>query len=356
MNEDSNKDKLMKLLAVVGFIVALVLALWLAVKIIGLLPGAFSSLASIVDGLYNDRDETTLTVATNQSVVNNSNSIIVSWTEIDEDGTYNFEYDCAEGVAIEIRDDDDRIALDCDTPLNLGNDIDSIELIVSSERRRFTDVNYTVTFVPETGEPIETTNVFTAVNSSIPANSDAEVVDLDDDPVVTDDDDKVVDSDSGQTTTTPAPQPKVIKKSILVMPVSDPRGYVDLQVTFLGVGEMTDDKHFIRRTTIDEDDRGAVQFVVKNIGTKTSDEWKFTAELTSGNDYRSKSQAPLRPNEQAVITIGFDAVGEEGIHYLSVEIDTDEDKNHRNDSFRRTVEVTDGDSRYRSYDDDAVVL
>jgi subtilase family serine protease len=120
------------------------------------------------------------------------------------------------------------------------------------------------------------------------------------------------------------------------IPVSNPRGFTDLQTAFLNVGEIRNNTFTV--TSLREERDGAFQFSVKNIGTKTSERWTYTVELPDGDSYTSSSQAPLKPNERAVITIGF-AVPGISVHTFEVDVDVDDDRNRNNNSFERRVSV-----------------
>lgn len=346
MNQVSpeKKDSIMKTLAVVGFVGVIILGVWLAVQVVQLIPGAFSSLASLADSLYNNQTETTFTVVNSENILNNNEAFTVTWTEVEREGVYSFMYACTEGVAVDVRDQaGDVIAVACDTPLQLGSTVTSLEVIATSERRRFADVDYTITFSESAGAEALyiADSAFTVINPSIPQSVD---IALEDEEEEIDVDVEVdAEEEASKPATTPAePKPTTIKTPIYALPVSDPRGFVDLAVQFSGVGVMDKDDNFIRTATIDEDTRGAFQFTVINLGTKTSDEWEFEATLTSGQEFESAEQPPLRPNERAVITLGFDAVGESGFQDFGAEVSAEDDVNPRNNQFTWAVRVTNG--------------
>ena len=338
-----SKDSVMKTMAVIGFIAVIIFAVWLAVQIVQLIPGAFSSLASIADGVYNTNGQVEeFTVASNESVVNTGEDFTLSWTNVDQNGTYTFEYACTDGVSIDIRNNAGEIvSIACDTPLGLGNNVTSLAIAAASEKKRFTDVSYSVSFRPA-GENDATASQggkFTVVNPSIPQSlATAE------EPT-----EETTGEVAGETTsteteeTTPVvatPAPTVIETPIIAIPTSDPNGFVDLEVRFLGVGTMDSRNNFTRTASIDNDTRGAYQFEVRNTGTRTSTDWEYVATLTSGTEYESGRQDPLRPNERSVITLGFDAVGETGVQFFGATVSGGSDRNRNNNSFTWAVEVT----------------
>ena len=336
------KDSVTKTFAVVGFIVAILFAVWLAVQIVSVIPSAFSSLASIADGVYNYNETQTLTVATQNSVVNTGEAFTLSWTEVTIPGAYTFSYKCAEGASASIRDTKGEIiSLDCGTTLNLGEKT-TLDVIVNSEKQRFTDVTYTVTFKPENGvhESITTNAQITIVNVSIPTNVIVEDEVEEETPVTTGTvaGESTTNTPTTGTTGLTAGTPTTIEEIIYAIPVSDPNGKIDLKVTYLGVGTLKG-KTFSRESTIDVDEQGAFQFAVQNIGTKTSGSWSFQAQLPAGIEYDSTSQVALKPNEKAIITIGFEGLTRVGTERFGAEVSTKNDVNTSNNDFTWAVNV-----------------
>ena len=349
MNEATNNSAqggVMKVMAVIGFIAVIIFAVWLAVQIVKVIPGAFSSLASIADGVYNNQPETTLAVAASENILNTGESFTLSWTDMTVAGNYTFMYQCAEGVAVDVRDTAGNIiAVACDTPLNLGGDIASLSVAPTSEKRRFTDVRYTVTFTPEndTSNTMEKSGKFTVVNPSIPQSiavrDEIEVAA----PEVEPENGAVAgESTSEEVPSTPAvstPTPTITETPIMAIPVSDPAGFADLEVRYIGVGTLSNNNQFNQMSQIDNDTRGSFRFEVRNVGTKTSSNWKFEATLTSGTVFESETQTALRPNERSIITLGFDAVGETGFQTFGAAVSGGGDTNPNNNQFTWAVEV-----------------
>ncbi len=343
MNQVSEEKKttLTKVLAILGFLAIIVLAVWLAVKIVSVIPSAFSSLASLADSVYNYDREMKLEVATENSVVNAGEAFTISWTNMRKNGTYTFSYSCIDGVSVDIRDKEGNIeALSCDTPLDLKN-ATSLEIRVSSEKSRFVDVPYSVTFTENGNEEAVSTgnSTVTIVNATIPTSGIVQEED-------SETEEETAAPEPSKTVTTPSTPrytpgtPIVTKKTIYTMPVSDPNGKIDLQVTFLGVGTISGST-FIKKNSIDIDDQGALQFEVKNIGTKTAEDWDYTAKLPGDITYTSDDQKALKPNERAVITLGFEGLSDDGSEKVSVEVTAKNDVKKSNNEFTQTVKITD---------------
>ena len=82
------------------------------------------------------------------------------------------------------------------------------------------------------------------------------------------------------------------------IPTSNPNGIVDLETSYVGVGDssgLTD--------SLEKNDSGVLFFEVKNIGTKTSDDWRFTVSLPDNQTYTSERQLALKPNERATLAL-----------------------------------------------------
>jgi len=334
---EEKKEALTKSLAIAGFIAVVVFIVWLAVQIVSVLPSAFSSLASIADVVYNYNNKQELEVTTPNSVINAGESFTISWTDMRKNGSYAFTYKCADGVALEIRKDGAITTAACDTSIELG-DVNSLEMRITSEKARFADVSYTITFTEEgkADDAIAKDGVVTIVNASIPTTGIAE-------------EEPKEEASAANTATSPKPattpaytagKPVTVTKYVYVTPVSDPKGKIDLQVTFLGFGTL-ESGVFKAKSSIDIDDQGALQFEVKNIGTKTAEDWEYEAHLPSDITYKSPDQKALKPNERSVITLGFSGINNTGTEKVSVEVTAKNDIKNSNNEFTKSVKIVD---------------
>lgn len=343
-NHEAQKSTIMKLLATLGFIAVIIIIAWLAVQIVQYMPKAFSSLASLADSVYNNEQRAqNFETSPSDRVVNSGESFTLTWNDMGADAGYAFRYACAEGIAISVRNSSgDIINVSCDTSLSLGSRT-NLEAVIASERSRFADIQYTVSvFDTSSGDNLaEAMNKVTVVNASIPQSSqlaeeeseeevEEEVVDETPEEVAT----------PTPTPTTPPP-PQFIEEEIFAIPVSDPNGFTDLAVRYIGVGVLGNNNIFVPQTIIDNDVRGAFQFEVKNVGTKTSESWQYTATLPSGASYESNNQVVLRPNERAIITLGFNLQGQTGVRGFGATVSGGADINTQNNAFAWSVNVVD---------------
>ena len=342
---EEKKDSVTKTLAILGFVAIIILIVWLAVKIVAVIPGAFSSLASIADSIYNNNDNKELTVNTKNSVVNAGESFNVSWSKMRGDGTYGFQYKCTEGVSLDIRTGEASMkTVDCGTYVDLEDTTD-IDLIINAEKQRFTDVEYGITYNREGAENIVSEEIITIINTTIPTGivlgdeSDPEEAVEETEPTTTVTPVTTTPTPTVTTPTLTAGEPTVITKYIYKVPVSDPNGYVDLQVTHVGVGTVNNNGVFTPLTKLDKDKKGAIRFEIKNIGTKTTDGWSYEAELPSDISFDSNSQKDLKPNERVVITLGFDGITRTGIETFGAEVTAKGDINKANNDYTWKVAV-----------------
>jgi len=348
MTNNTNQSPLVRTLAIAGFVLIIILLVWVAVRLVAVLPTAFSSLASIASSVYNERPQSEIVVANANSIINNGESFVLKWTNLNRAGVYTFGYECTDGVVLDMRFPANQVtAIPCDETIKLGTDVTQLEIMARSEMRRFVDIPYTIGFMENDSTELSyaTPSTFTIVNVLIPQSQSitnevtpptGEVAG----ETVTEPEMEIVETPPAPPVA-PAPvAPQIIATEIFELPSSNPAGFVDLAVTYLGVGRLTENNQFISGGTIDNDTRGAFQFEVRNLGTKTSDDWTFDATLTSGTVYESNEQDGLLPNERSIVTIGFDTVGDLGAQRFGAEIDVDNDNNSRNDSFSWAVNVT----------------
>ena len=126
-------------------------------------------------------------------------------------------------------------------------------------------------------------------------------------------------------------------------PTSHPNGFVDLKITYLGIGTF-ENETFVQSGTFNSTLKGAFKFEVRNIGTKTSDDWTLEAVLPSGFTYVSDSQAQLRPNETATLTLGFTPEADSSTATISSTVIEENDTKEGNNSFTWSVKITDAET------------
>lgn len=361
MNENNNpsaKTALIKTFAIVGFLALIALIIWLIVQGIRVFPGAFSSLASIAETVENYRGGKTedFTVTSKKSIVNSDEQFEVSWTDLKTDGTYEFEYNCIQGIALKVRGADGNfVSIPCTETLSLTKEAHGLFLSINSKRNQYVEVPYTVTFIDADSSkaPQKAEGSITVVNADIMNTEDENSTDSPKTEENTTSSSTATGTDSKSevsatstppnTPVQPAVKPTQAKPTqvpVTYYPQSNPNGYTDLQVRFIGIGTLTDAGIFTPKANYAADVRNALRFEVKNIGTKTSAPWSFSTELPGGETYRSDTQIELRPNERAEFTMGFgiDAQSNRTVK-VTTTVNERTDINNSNNSFTWAVGV-----------------
>ena len=240
MNDTSNNERneqMVKIMAVIGFVVLVCLLAWLAVQVVRFIPTAFSSLANIFEANQREYAENT----------DDENEVIVVVNEEAEEEPEEEE--------------------------------DSEEETVATSTT-----------------PVATSTVATRPTSK------------------------------------PKPAPVQYRTvTTYKYPVSDPNGQIDLAATFVGVGTLNSSGKFVVGE-LSDNGQGAMQFVVKNIGTKTSGTWSFEATMPNGSKTSSKTQQPLRPAESSTLTLVF-GMNDENPHDVSAIVTASGDVNTKNNAF-----------------------
>jgi uncharacterized cupredoxin-like copper-binding protein len=341
----SSKTKRAKAFIIIAFFAIIALIAWLSVQIVAYTPNAFSSLASLAQGISQYKEAVinseSLPITSGLSSVESGKSATVTWKKDSRPGTYTFSYNCNEGVTVEIVSPEGMRAVSCDMRYSLG-DTDSVTLAVNTNKSEPINLSYAISFMRDSDiGPIrigeQTLAVTPAAALAEGEKKDGEVLgenDKKDDEFVKD---EIVTPETPKPT---KPTPVVVTRPeptlVYEIPVSNPNGFTDLATRFIGTGSIVNNK-FVAGT-IEREDVGAIQFEVKNIGTKTSESWTYSVTLPDGDTYTSPKQAALKPNERATITIGF-ATPDKASHTFSVVVKVD-DKTSANNSFKKTVTLS----------------
>lgn len=339
MNEtkQTNKDSILKSLAIFGFIGIIVVIAWLSIQLINAAPGSFSSLASLASSIdsykqtvvqdHSEIELANIAVTSNNTIINTGEATELAWDTVKVPGSYIFSYECSEGLSVNITSIAGLSNIDCETNYNIG-DVDSIAIIVDSEKERYSDLSYSISFLGtnDTSPRAGGNASLTIVNSDIQNI----VLDIPTEPEVVN---EVIEESVTETATKPEPAPYQ-QEFVYTIPVSNPAGRTDLSTRFIGTGNIVGKTFFTGQ--LKQNETGAIQFEVKNYGTKTSGDWSYTVSLPNGGVYESDDLSPLKPNERAVLTVGFPTT-DDSTHTFEVKIDELSDSNTRNDKFTQTV-------------------
>jgi hypothetical protein len=351
MNKETSekKESVLKILAITGFIGIIILIAWASIQLVSVVPSAFSSLASLAESVNDPSDENgerpvdTLTVTSNTMLADAGESVEINWNTARANGSYVFSYECADGVAVDLLSTTGMQSIQCGSNYNIGN-VDSTTIVIDSEKNRYADITYSVSFLGtnDTRPRAAGSGTLTVFNSNVSSDVALEDTDTDEeiDETETESDVETPVTETPTTPTTPTtpPEPEYTQEYVYAIPTSDPNGKTNLAARYLFVGEIKNNA-FVPGA-LEEGKDGAIQFEVKNIGTKTSKTWSFTVSLPGGGEYKSESQTALKPNERAVLTIGFTGADVRS-HTFDVEVDVASDSNTANNDFSHKVTFVD---------------
>jgi hypothetical protein len=330
------KRKVLNILAILGFLAMIILVAWFAILAVRVLPSAFSSLANLAETINGRGSDRTIDVNISKSDVVSGDEITLSWGTSTLPGTYTFSYECIEGVAIEIRRDDTTRVVRCDTVYSLG-ETDEVRLFITSEKLDEVSIPYTITFL-RTND----TTARASVDGTIAVAREGEVSTPEIVPEVPDQ--EVVVTPEVSTPSTPAPTTPVVPRPTnrteyySYIPTSDPKGTTDLRVTFIEMGVVDGDR-LLGRSTFTGTTENFFRFEVRNVGTKTSGEWSYTATMPGDADFDRDDQKALKPNERAIITVRFPIEKRSGSEQVKIAIKTDDDRVSSNNTLSWSANI-----------------
>ena len=136
------------------------------------------------------------------------------------------------------------------------------------------------------------------------------------------------------TTTTSSPKPAATAAgvktngtySIGTVPATvTPYGLSDLAITISAVGYLTtaSTDSFVTSSTVPDNERPAIKFTIKNIGTNWSGTWRFDASVPTRTSYvfKSEPQQSLAPGDSIDYTLGFDRAKTGSDQPISITVD-----------------------------------
>lgn len=287
-----------RILAIFAFVVVIALGVFGSLALASAIPNVFSGMASAIGSVFTpdgDDNGTTptvdevITISAPQVTVNEGTPFIISWNHEGKttEGVYTVRYDCVDDIAFTSPTRSrSEVEVSCNTPFNVGSTNSTSFTPTSDQGEGETEVRFYVEYTPnnETVSTVADDETVTIARVDTTPSGDAGGT-----------------TGGGTTITTP-----------ITGPVSDPNGFVDLSVSLVAVGVVnTSTNQFFTvavpsRSAINQ--RIAVQFEVKNLGTKTSPTWRFTANLPTGQSYvyNSPTQSALQPGQSIIYTLAFD--------------------------------------------------
>lgn len=284
MRNNTFKDNVLRVVAVLGLIVVLLLGAWGIIQLAFWLPSLFSDISGNIGGIFKrEPAQETLTISLPTSVVAGT-PFTLSWTHKNGEGERNFglAYQCREGVTFETTQHNGGETITCDTPYALPSASSSIQLVARlASSAKATPVGVSVAATTVDGTIMATSTGGTVVN-----------------PAAT------------STTTTPKPATTKPATSYSAKPAT----------TYYASGRTsnlygTPDLSVAINAAYTSGGRAVAQFTVSNIGTNVSPaNWFFTAALpiNGGYTYQSPAQQALYPGDRIVYTMGYDSVGNYG--------------------------------------------
>ena len=346
-NEQESKERTARWLAILGFLAVIAALAWIVILVVGTFVPNLASILSI--NFNQTQNEPTITLTSR--AINHNEDFTLNWDNVARGTTVQFSYDCEDGVSFETNTGDRGIqSIQCSIPYNFDSGTNEITLTARSTQARFSDVPVSVSFIPgnDSNDTVIRSTVVSITNSRISLTDTDTVTDSDntipEDEITTTPDEQTVSTPPTTEQTTPQPptasptpsQPQY--QYVYTIPQSDPNGFTDLGVRYLGVGKI-ESGNFTPLTKFDQGENGAIRFAIKNNGTRTSETWTYRAVLPNGQVYQSPNQSPLRPNEEATIALGFKAPEEVGTNVFKVTISTTRDTNNSNNLIRWTVQT-----------------
>jgi hypothetical protein len=317
-------SKALKIGVLVILIVLLIIGIILPIKLV---PDAFSSISTTISSWFGS---TKTTLSTNPSMIQSGSPFTLSWTGDHKDtGSYSISYSCAEGVSLEMSFGGSPVTIPCGSAYYFSSTANSISLTPVSSIERYTDITLTLGYLeaasssPETlgtllisienqnasgtsaiasttqtttgTTPVQTATTTTTVTVPPPTTVPP--------PVTT----------TTTTTKTPPPVKTTAPAPVSVTRahrVSNPYGTTDLSVKIVATGYMTDGAAFVPASSISSSMRAAFEFVVTNVGDKSSGPWSFTATLPTvyHPTYSAYNLPNLGPGDSIEYFLAFDSI------------------------------------------------
>lgn len=305
------KDLTIKVLSVIGGVAIIAGVVWVGARGLVLFPNVGNALATAVasvQSLFIPAERIIVSTVDNQIVVRKPFTLTWEHRSKKADGSYTLSYECVEGIHLARRATGTDTTLFCNTLTPLTDGENSVTLVPVGTVDGVATISVSIRFTENDGAGVpregtlsllvqeeyldtatSTTTTTTTATTSSPTQS------------------------STPTASTPVGQ--TVSVPVTIPPFSDPNGKPDLAPRVIAFGLV--DTKTGKFTEVDEipyklpsGKRGAIQFEIRNDGTKESGKWKFEIALPTSPSYTytSTNQQSLFPGDRIEYVIGFDSV------------------------------------------------
>ena len=312
------KGTAVKILAVLGLVVILFVALYGALSAIRSIPNvwqsmgsAFTSITSVFDG------ETNLNIVANPQTAVSGQPVTLSWNNFDDkNGSYLFSYECADGVNFEILfpTGGAKSFAFCDNQTNILVNNNSVNVVATLNNQDFLVVPVAVSFTKNGSDKISALGTYNLAVLKPTDNTTGK---------------DTTDKDKPKTGTTNTNTNNTNATTKVVTTTSNRQnlyGLPDLSVRILETGIINRYTGLFGASSyISSSDRVGIKFEVSNIGTNVANSWRFNASLPTNpyQLYPGGVQNPLYPGDKIQFTIGFDNIQQRSGNQVTINIDPD---------------------------------
>jgi len=306
-----NKTMPANIIAVIGFAILFIVAIWSGIQIVKFAPHAFSGF-SFFKSL---KGAPSITLKSEKLTVAPDEEVSLSWDLSGnvEGGTVSFMYKCAQNAVLDVYDDMSKEykTLPCNTPYNMPLSIKSIKIKPHYTNTTVIDVPIAIVYTDQAGKKYKDIQKLTIKDSSATEESNPTATSTDEADYASDN--KYVGStnydsnyNSGKEGVVSTPSKHDIASTHVTTThrkkrpnrcVSKVYGTPDLSIHHIRTGVITRNGYFVQKNSFNKNDVVVIKFTVSNNGTKTSPAWKFQALLPKTDNplYTSAYQPAIPP-------------------------------------------------------------
>ncbi len=305
----------LKILVLIGLIILLIVGILLPIKLV---PNAVTGVKSFFSSLFGRND--TVELSTSKDQIMSGEAFTLSWNgDVRTDGSYILSYPCRDNVQLETSLSEAHGKIACNTQFFFSPIDNTLELTAYTNQNGVKDIPVTLSFLPNTSSDIKT---LADITLSVENPNGTPIAATSTKPVAIVPTPTPTPSTGGEKVTPVAP----VKKPTVTRShkVSNPNGIADLRVTVMNVGYMNaKTTNFVPSSTVQPYQRPAVKFVVRNIGTKNTGAWNFTANIPSKNrsTYSAYNLPNLGPGDAIEYTLGFENINDVRDNYVTITVD-----------------------------------
>ena len=353
MSNLEKKFNTANIIAIAGFALLIVIAIWSATQLVKYAPRALEGIS--FGDIISSESEINMNLP--RAIFESDDELKVEWTLSSiQGGSISFMYACADGVVMDVFDKNSGryITLPCNTPYNISPEKEgSVKIKIRSQNKQDISLPIAMVYVDKNSKKVKDvvdiiikksaesvyTNSINSADQSYNQDLDTSTQNTQNDTESNDGKESTILNNANDTNRTQGntQRSEVANNQC----VSKKFGTPDLKVFNVRIGSVASNGYFIEKSTFAQLEPVVIKFYVSNAGDKTTPSWYFNITSNSSVRYTSSAQPRISPCSGRIYTINLQNIPAD-LSWIKINVDPSNlihEKSESNNSAIKYIQV-----------------